>query len=111
MMNMLGRLSEAERRARAARWRAILGPGPERGVIFQEYGVFPWLTVKENIAFGLKLHANRVPANERERDLRALPRLDGADGFRGARIQSTCRAACGSVSPSRELMRCGRNSC
>ncbi len=38
----------------------ISGPGPERGVIFQEYGVFPWLTVEENIAFGLRLRANRV---------------------------------------------------
>ena len=42
------------------------GPGPERGVIFQEYGVFPWLTVKQNIAFGLQLKANRVPASERD---------------------------------------------
>ena len=32
----------------------VAGPGPERGVIFQEYGVFPWLTVKQNIAFGLQ---------------------------------------------------------
>jgi len=39
--------------------REIMGPGPERGVVFQEYGVFPWLTVKENIAFGLRLEANR----------------------------------------------------
>ena len=43
----------------------VNGPGPERGVIFQEYGVFPWLTVKENIAFGLQLKANHVPASER----------------------------------------------
>jgi len=44
----------------------VTGPGPERGVIFQEYGVFPWLTVKQNIAFGLKLKANRVPDAERD---------------------------------------------
>ena len=44
----------------------VKGPGPERGVIFQEYGVFPWLTVKQNIAFGLNLKANHVPASERD---------------------------------------------
>jgi NitT/TauT family transport system ATP-binding protein len=44
----------------------VKGPGPERGVIFQEYGVFPWLTVKQNIAFGLTLKANHVPVSERE---------------------------------------------
>ncbi|MDA9426454.1 MULTISPECIES: ABC transporter ATP-binding protein [Bradyrhizobium] len=46
--------------------RPVAGPGPERGVIFQEYGVFPWLTVKQNIAFGLTLRANRVVASERD---------------------------------------------
>jgi NitT/TauT family transport system ATP-binding protein len=44
----------------------VTGPGPERGVIFQDYGVFPWLTVKQNIAFGVKLKANRVAASDRE---------------------------------------------
>ena len=44
----------------------VKGPGPERGVIFQEYGVFPWLTVRQNIAFGLQLKANRVVASERD---------------------------------------------
>ncbi|MCC8946405.1 ABC transporter ATP-binding protein [Bradyrhizobium sp. Arg62] len=44
----------------------VTGPGPERGVIFQEYGVFPWLTVKQNIAFGLTLRANHVAAGERD---------------------------------------------
>jgi NitT/TauT family transport system ATP-binding protein len=43
----------------------IRGPGPERGVIFQEYGVFPWLTVAGNIEFGLSLRANRRPVAER----------------------------------------------
>jgi NitT/TauT family transport system ATP-binding protein len=32
--------------------RKIVAPGPERGVVFQEYGLFPWLTVADNIGFG-----------------------------------------------------------
>jgi NitT/TauT family transport system ATP-binding protein len=30
----------------------IAGPGPERGMVFQDYGLFPWLTVRSNIGFG-----------------------------------------------------------
>ncbi len=46
--------------------RPVAGPGPNRGVIFQEYGVFPWLTVRDNIEFGLKLGASRVAPAERD---------------------------------------------
>ncbi len=62
----------------------VAGPGPDRGVIFQEYGVFPWLTVKENIAFGLRLHANRVSTDECEQTCDHYLRLMGLADFAGA---------------------------
>jgi NitT/TauT family transport system ATP-binding protein len=35
--------------------RILSGPGADRGMVFQGYTLFPWMTVEENIAFGLKL--------------------------------------------------------
>jgi NitT/TauT family transport system ATP-binding protein len=35
--------------------RAVSGPGPERGMVFQSYTLFPWLTVQQNVEFGPRL--------------------------------------------------------
>ena len=62
----------------------IKGPGPDRGVIFQEYGVFPWLTVRQNIEFGLTLAANKAGAAEREETSRRYMELMGLSAFADA---------------------------
>ncbi len=45
--------------------RPVTGPGPERAMVFQEYALFPWMTVERNIAFGLEI-AGAAPARQRE---------------------------------------------
>lgn len=51
--------------------RAVRGPGPERSMVFQEHGLFPWLSAGQNIEFGLKM-AGLARAERRRRVEAAL---------------------------------------
>lgn len=57
----------------------VRGPGPERGMIFQAYTSFPWLTGLENVAYGLKI--NGVGKEEREEKARKMLKLVHLEKF------------------------------
>jgi NitT/TauT family transport system ATP-binding protein len=59
---------------------AVRGPDPRRIFVFQERGVFPWLTVEGNIGFGLF----KLPAEERNRRIAHYVKLVGLQGFEKA---------------------------
>jgi len=56
--------------------KPVSKPGPDRGVVFQQTALFPWLSVRENVAFGLRLRANRGKGPIDERVDRMLRRVD-----------------------------------
>ena len=57
----------------------VQGPGKDRGMVFQKYTSFPWLTVADNIAYGLKI--NGVPADKRKETVAQLVQAIGLSGF------------------------------
>lgn len=58
---------------------SIMGPGVDRGIVFQEYALFPWMTVKKNIAYGPKRRG--LSAADCKAITDRLIRLIGLDSF------------------------------
>jgi NitT/TauT family transport system ATP-binding protein len=59
--------------------RPVTGPGPDRGIVFQRYSLFPWLRVRDNIAYGLVEQG--VARAARERIVDEHVRLVHLEGF------------------------------
>jgi len=62
--------------------RPVTGPGPDRGMVFQSYTLFPWLTTLDNIKFVLK--KQRLKAQEQDEIARYYLNLVGLAGFEKA---------------------------
>jgi NitT/TauT family transport system ATP-binding protein len=60
----------------------VTGPGTDRGMVFQEYGLFPWRTVRENVAFGLEEQG--VRGTERTDRIDEMLQLVGLTDFADA---------------------------
>ncbi len=59
------------------RGRRVVGPGRERNVVFQEYALFPWRTVRDNVAIGLEGHLSAAEVRQRAGEFLNLVGLSG----------------------------------
>src|SRR3569833_91641 len=59
--------------------KPVAGPGPDRGVVFQHFALFPWMTVKANVLYGLE--RMQLALSERESRAQAFIDMVGLTGF------------------------------
>ncbi|WP_243375142.1 ABC transporter ATP-binding protein [Geotalea sp. SG265] len=78
LLHIIGGLNSADGKI-LINGQPVKGPGLNRGIVFQEYALFPWLTVVENVAFGLKMKG--VAKRERLQTARECLALVGLSGF------------------------------
>ena len=62
--------------------KKVKGPGPDRAVVFQQFALFPWKTVQENIEFGLK--SMSMSTTEKQEKIARLVSLMGLEGYEQA---------------------------
>ena len=59
--------------------KPVAGPGPDRGIVFQHFALFPWKTVRKNVLYGLE--RQNFSQDEREKRAQAFIDLVGLSGF------------------------------
>ncbi len=81
MLNIIGGLETPTDGAVEVDGEPVVGPGPDRGMVFQAYSLFPWKTVAENIEFGLEIA--KVPKAERRERVNELLGIMELTAFAG----------------------------
>lgn len=82
LINIIGGLEEPSEGTVEIDGKPVTGPGADRGMVFQGYSLFPWLTVQKNIEFGLKM--KKMPKEERAAIAKEFIELVGLSGFENA---------------------------
>ena len=82
LINIIGGLDEATEGEVKIDGRDVVEPGADRGMVFQGYSLFPWLTVQKNVEFGLKM--KKVSKAERAKIALEFIELVGLKGFEHA---------------------------
>ncbi len=70
LLNIVSGLETATSGAIEIDGEPVIGPGPDRGMVFQAYSLYPWKTVAENVAFGLEIA--KMPKPERQERVKEL---------------------------------------
>ena len=79
LLRLIAGLDQADSGEILVNEQPVHGPGKDRGMVFQKYTSFPWLTVTGNIAYGLKI--NGVPSDKRQETVTQLVQAIGLSGF------------------------------
>ena len=82
LMNIVAGLLAPTTGSVRVRGEEVTGPGKGEGVVFQQYALYPWLTVQKNVEFGLKM--KRVEKQRRRELAEKYIRLVGLEKFAGA---------------------------
>ncbi len=82
LLNILAGLEEPTAGSALIDGAPVAGPGPDRGVIFQQYALFPWLTVRRNVEFGMRTAG--VPKTQRRETAEHFIRMVGLEEFADA---------------------------
>lgn len=82
LLRMIAGLDEATEGQIVIQDRNIIGPGADRGMVFQSYTLFPWMTVADNIKFGLKLR--KMPADQQEEIVSKYLKIIKLEKFRNS---------------------------